>query len=293
MSAGIRGTMDRTLMVGGALFAALLIAIAALTYRNTSVLNEDAGWVAHTNQVLDLTGEVLLALVDAETGQRGFSLTGRQEFLEPYSAAVQRLDGLLATLKYETRDNTAQQDRMARLTELTTTWLAGMDKVIEERRQNEKNAQQTLLTGVAKAQMDAIRTLIGEMKRHEQDLLALRRVRSRRAYETAVWYGIVTALLGLGLVAAVVWLIHRSIMARQQAAAVLHEQREWFRTTLAGIGDAVIATDTQSNVRFLNSVAQDLTGWTEQEAQGQPLESIFQIVNEQTRARSRTRPSEH
>ena len=62
---------------------------------------------------------------------------------------------------------------MARLTELTTTWLAGMDKVIEERRQNEKNAQQTLLTGVAKAQMDAIRTLIGEMKRHEQDLLAL------------------------------------------------------------------------------------------------------------------------
>ena len=92
-----------------------------------------------------------------------------------------------------------------------------------------------------------------------------------------------TALLGLGLVAAMVWLIHRSIMARQQAAAVLHEQREWFRTTLAGIGDAVIATDTQSNVRFLNFVAQDLTGWAEQDAQGQPLESIFQIVNEQTR----------
>ena len=77
-----------------------------LTYRNTSVLNEDAGWVAHTNQVLDLTAEVLLALVDAETGQRGFLLTGRQEYLEPYSAAVQRLDGLLSTLKYETRDNT-------------------------------------------------------------------------------------------------------------------------------------------------------------------------------------------
>ena len=66
--------------------------------------------------------------------------------------------------------------------------------------------------------------------------------------------------MGLGLVAAIVWLLHRSFLARQQAAAVLHEQREWFRTTLAGIGDAVIATDTDGNVRFLNSVAQELTG---------------------------------
>ena len=286
MSAGMRGTLDRTLLVGGALFASLLIAIAALTYRNTSVLNADAGWVAHTNQVLDLTSEMLLALVDAETGQRGFLLTGRDEYLEPYSAAVKRLDGLFSTLKYETRDNSSQQDRIARLTELTATRLAGMEQAIAERRKSEEKARQAMLTGVAKAQMDAIRELIGEMRLHEQGLLACRgESQSRRAYDMAVTSGIVTVLLGLGLVAAVVWLIHRSILARQQAASVLHEQREWFRTTLAGIGDAVIATDTQSKVRFLNSVAQDLTGWTEQDAQGQPLETVFQIVNEQTRAK--------
>ena len=81
------------------LFAALLVAIAALTYRNTRQLNEDARWVAHTNEVLDLTGEVLLAIVDAETGQRGFLLTGRDEYLEPYNSALQRFEGLLATLK--------------------------------------------------------------------------------------------------------------------------------------------------------------------------------------------------
>ncbi len=100
--------MDRTVLVGAGLFAALLVAIAALTYRNTSQLNEDARWVAHTNKVLDLTGEVLLAIVDAETGQRGFPLTGRDEYLEPYNSARKRFEGLLATLKEETRDNPRQ-----------------------------------------------------------------------------------------------------------------------------------------------------------------------------------------
>ena len=75
----MKGTLERTVLVGAGLFAALLVAIAVLTYRNTSQLSEDARWVAHTNEVLDLTGEALLAVVDAETGQRGFLLTGRDE----------------------------------------------------------------------------------------------------------------------------------------------------------------------------------------------------------------------
>ncbi len=53
--------------------------------------------------------------------------------------------------------------------------------------------------------------------------------------------------------------------------------------TLASIGDAVIATDTEGRVTFLNPIAQDLTGWTDGDAQGQPLEVVFRIVHEQTR----------
>ena len=48
-------TLDRTVLLGGGLFAALLVLIAVLTYRNTKQLNDDAGWVAHTNEVLDLS----------------------------------------------------------------------------------------------------------------------------------------------------------------------------------------------------------------------------------------------
>ncbi len=63
----------------------------------------------------------------------------------------------------------------------------------------------------------------------------------------------------------------------------LYEQREWLSVTLASIGDAVIATDDHGRVTFLNGVAREMTGWTLIDAEGQPLEAVFTIINEKTR----------
>jgi PAS domain S-box-containing protein len=63
----------------------------------------------------------------------------------------------------------------------------------------------------------------------------------------------------------------------------LAHQREWFQVTLSSIGDAVITTDLDGKVTFLNPVAETMTGWKSEEAGGQPLETVFNIINEQTR----------
>jgi PAS domain S-box-containing protein len=68
-----------------------------------------------------------------------------------------------------------------------------------------------------------------------------------------------------------------------KANATLRYEREMLRITLASIGDAVITTDFEGRVTFLNSVAQTLTGWNSNDSQCQPLGSVFRIVNEQTR----------
>ena len=65
-----------------------------------------------------------------------------------------------------------------------------------------------------------------------------------------------------------------------RAKEALRKQVELLRVTLASIGDAVVTTDTEGRVLSLNAVAESLTGWTEQEAQGHPLVEIFRIINE-------------
>jgi PAS domain S-box-containing protein len=72
---------------------------------------------------------------------------------------------------------------------------------------------------------------------------------------------------------------------RRHAAEKLRAERERYRVTLASIGDAVIATDTEGRVTFLNQVAEQLTGWDMAAAVGHSLDEVFDIVNETTRRR--------
>ena len=69
---------------------------------------------------------------------------------------------------------------------------------------------------------------------------------------------------------------------RHQADQQLRQQREWLRVTLTSIGDAVIATDADGRITFINPVAESLTGWKTEEASGQPIQGVFRVVNEQT-----------
>src|SRR5947209_66570 len=164
-------TFDKSVLVGVGLVVALLVGNAGLAYRNTRQLLEDAGWVAHTQEVLDLTSDVLRTLVDAETGQRGFLITGKEDFLDPYQQALARLDQQVRTLKDKTQDNRRQQARIGELETLTAERLALLKKGIDLRRQSAEEAQALIATGQGKAKMDAIRRLIASMQDDEHDLL--------------------------------------------------------------------------------------------------------------------------
>ena len=71
--------------------------------------------------------------------------------------------------------------------------------------------------------------------------------------------------------------------ARRRAEEALRKQSDWLRVTLSSIGDAVISTDVEGHVTFMNPVAETLTGWGEAEAMGRSLTDIFQILNEDSR----------
>jgi len=95
--------------------------------------------------------------------------------------------------------------------------------------------------------------------------------------------GLLAYLVSCGFIVGFAETVRVTQRRSRQYQQVLHEQREWLRTTLASIGDAVITTDANGRVTLANGVAQQLTGWTQDAAFGLPLEAIFQIINEHTR----------
>ena len=77
-----------------------------------------------------------------------------------------------------------------------------------------------------------------------------------------------------------------SLDSVQKNSTELYESREWLHTTLRSIGDAVIACGADSGIEFMNTIAEELTGWLMEEAKGKPLEEVFHIINEQTREKA-------
>lgn len=75
----------------------------------------------------------------------------------------------------------------------------------------------------------------------------------------------------------------RDITDNKKMAESLYIEKELFRTTLLSVGDGVISTDKKGNIKIMNQIAQSLTGWTQEEAIGKPLEQVFKIVHENTK----------
>jgi PAS domain S-box-containing protein len=274
--------------VAVALLVVALVIDAGLALHNIREVSVSLQWVSHTNEVLTRLEAVLSTLKDAETGQRGYLLTGEATYLEPYREAVDRLPGQIAALRQLTLDNPPQTARVLRLDELAGQRLAILKRGLDlagldpDRGRGLSSGRQTVLSGEGKQVMDRIRAEVDEMERVERELLEERGAIARGAARTAVVTTVVALVIGLALVALVVWLFARNLAIRQRASEVLQAERERFRTTLTSIGDAVMVTDAQGRVTLLNPVAEALTGW-DADAIGRPVETVFRIVNEESR----------
>jgi len=84
---------DKWIVIGLGVIVALLLVNAGIAYQNTRRLHNDGYWVAHTHEVLDSLDDLLSTVKEAETGQRGFLITGKENYLRPYEAALAAIDG--------------------------------------------------------------------------------------------------------------------------------------------------------------------------------------------------------
>jgi methyl-accepting chemotaxis protein len=193
---------------------ALLVtgAVGVVVYRGMSEVVATADWVTHSHKVKEAITEVRSALKDAETGQRGFLLTGEERYLEPYNAGVEAVDGDIQDLRELTADNSSQQKLTARLRPVVASKLAELAETIAMRKQgNERAALEIVRSDRGKKAMEEARRIMAQMTADEDELV---KQRDRAAKATAGFVRatmIFGALLILVLVSTAGIVIQRSI----------------------------------------------------------------------------------
>ncbi|WP_294095914.1 response regulator [Sphingomonas sp.] len=234
--------------------AALLFFLisGALAYSNIQGLRGDTAKVVHTHEVITELGTLLSAVQDAETGQRGFLLTGNNRYLEPYEDARARAEASLNAIETLTSDNPMQQANLRRLRPQVDAKLAELRGTIDLRRSQGASAALAVVnTDRGKVAMDKLRTQLTAMRSEERRLREARLVQMENAYQTAMLSGVLAALLGIGLTLAVGVLVHRSTLARQRAA--------WLQAGEIGLAQQMLG---DKNVRELSeSVLDFLTSY--------------------------------
>ena len=217
-------TFGRKIAAGFTLAFLLLLGIGVVAYRTLSVLADTSRTVTHTHEVLEHIANVLSILKDAETGQRGYVITGEESYLEPYKNAMESLPAVMRELRELTVGSASQEKRINDAEPLIAEKMFELKHVIEIRRKgNFDEAAKVVRTGVGKTYMDDIRAILGQMDREERDLLKQRSdeadVSSVGARSTII-YGTMFCLL---FVMAAGFLITRSL-SQQIGAAVRHVQ---------------------------------------------------------------------
>lgn len=190
---------------GFAVALAFLLIIGTVSYRSTARLVADADWVAHTHQVLEKLTELLSELKDAETGQRGFIITGDERYLQPYESAVVELDRTFSQLRELTKDNAAQQRRLDQMEPTLQSRMAIIKETIDLRRgaQGFEAARQLVVTDKGREMMEELRRLLREMSDEEHRLLLVRSDEAKAsaaATATTIIGGTLTAFLLLAIV---------------------------------------------------------------------------------------------
>ncbi len=218
--------------LGLAVGLAFFVISGAVAYRNIQSLRDSDGAIRHTHSVLMALDELLSATQDAETGQRGYLLTGSQAYLEPYDSAVKNLNGRMQAVATLTRDNPTQQANVAALKRHVDAKLAELRETVDLRRtQGVAASLAVVMTDRGKMEMDAIRAQLNTMAQEELRLRQIRMDDMAAASRTAIMTGIISSLIGAGLTLVIFILMRISNRARAR--------QQWLQAGQLGLAKAM------------------------------------------------------
>lgn len=268
-----RGTIILAIPVT-CLFASV-IAIAWVRDRTINTRSQ----IDKSNQVLLQTDRLLKTVVDAETGMRGYGLTQRREFLEPYLKAKANLPQLLKELRVMVQENPAQLQRFEEIKKSTQQELIFLENTLKSfdslGREIELSPQLTNILLKGKLQMDTLRQQINNFVVSQKEFQAVIDEERRHWVDLTNFVQIAALFVGLLGGGASWYLFDRLDRELTNREASLQESKTHIQAVVDNAADGILTLDEQGNIESFNLAAEKIFGWEGKEVIGQNLRKLI------------------
>lgn len=284
------------------LLQTLLLPVLALTFValilvwNINAAQNTVATIQKADESITAAIQAEKFIVDEETALRGYQLTADKTFLAPYRASEGPFKAQLDLLRHNLEVQHESTQLVDEIKANHDTWRISFAEPLIGQIATGGNASDVEQNLRGKNAMDKVRGQLNQVLSREDDIRKAEAYRWKRQTRDSIILLVVLALGAGAMISifSVSWL-HRVSAAyqdtledlRRQARATF-ESEERLRTTLTSIGDGVVVCDASGRVELLNTVAQQLTGWTQEEAFHLPLKDIFKVVSETTREPAET-----
>jgi CHASE3 domain sensor protein len=198
MKPTLKATLSRPALIGALPVVIALMLSGVISFSYNRLLKEYRDDVDHTFQVMSAIDNALLQLQDAETGQRGFIITGDESYLAPFEAGRNKLVEVLSRLRGLVSDNTEQQARIESLQSLADGKLSELqDTIVTRKQEGLEPARRKVIGSAGKETMDRIRAVAADMRTAETSLFEARLASARFAEQMMILVAVVCVALSL------------------------------------------------------------------------------------------------
>jgi signal transduction histidine kinase len=218
-----RYVIARANLIAVAAWAAVLLLVGGLTWDRFAAVQATGAWIQHTDEVLSVIQRLQIGVRDVETGQRGYVLTGDEEYLDPYRNAIGTIGLLQGRMHRLTADNPGQQERLQTLAPLLQHKLDELAGTVQLRRAaGFETALRLVKTDIGRTDMLKIESVLNAMTVEEQDLLGRRLAASR---QHGAWLGGLALAVAALAILALAWTARTLNSARSRSDRMEGEQR--------------------------------------------------------------------
>ncbi len=276
-------SINQTIWAGTGMGLAALLSLGTVSLVNLHRFQQANDSVQHTQEVERAIQELLSSLQDAETGQRGYLLTGQSSYLQPYRTALGQIQLQVDALTELTADNPRQQARLAGLQPLIQSKLAELaDTIARHDQQGYEAALLKVRTNQGKVAMDQIRRIIQEMEREELLLLVQHRAVKPQIVDQTLGITGLISLVGAASFIATAWLLNRNLARRRQVEAMQWASVEAATAAhcrvvqiLESITDGFVALDQNWRYTYVNQQAGEMLNRAPAELVGKQIWEEF------------------